>query len=259
MRNSVVKIVVDGYGGVGKTTMLKKMESGIFDPETKLTVGIDFFVKEYHQFYAQKVIAQFWDLVGAERFDFIRPFAYKGANCLIIVIDLTRPNTLENIDYFTKTAEQVGITPDQIILVGTKVDLFYLRSIDSNYLVSFLNKYRFAELIETSARNSHNLDVLFELATCIAMAQKGLMTKEECSSIKNDLKRRIKEPVIEPYEKFIRKCWHCNKALYFYEFCDSNTESSEERLSEWWESPFLQFLCCDCYKKFNAISDASPS
>jgi Ras-related protein Rab-19 len=239
--------------------MLKKLESGIFDPETKLTVGIDFFVKEYHQFFEHKVIAQIWDLVGAERFDFIRPFAYKGANCLILVIDLTRPNTLENIDYFTKIADQAGIKPDQIILVGTKLDLFYLRSIDSSYLASFLDKYRFAELIETSARNSHNLDVLFELATCLAMAQKGLMTMEEFSSIKQDLKKRIKEPVIEPYEKLVRKCWNCNKALYFYEFCDSNTETAEKELSEWWESPYLQFLCCDCYKKFDNICDSSPS
>ncbi|MFX1558837.1 MAG: hypothetical protein ACFFC9_16425, partial [Promethearchaeota archaeon] len=67
-----VKIVVDGYGGVGKTTMLKKLESGIFDPETKLTVGLDFFSKEYNDIFEREVTAQFWDLVGAKRFRFLR-------------------------------------------------------------------------------------------------------------------------------------------------------------------------------------------
>ena len=90
------------------------------------------------------------------------------------------------------------------------------------------------------------------------MAQKGLFSKEEFTLIKNDLKKRIKAPTIEPYEKFVRKCWQCNKALYFYEFCDSNTEMDQRRLSELWESPFLQFLCCDCYKKYNQTCDISP-
>jgi len=247
LRNSIVKIVVDGYGGVGKTTMLKKLEYGIFDPETKLTIGVDFFTKEYGHFFGRRVVAQFWDLVGAERFNFLRPFCYKGANCLLLVVDLTRPNTLENIDYFVKIAKDMNIKPEQIILVGTKVDLFYLRCIDSNYLATYIDKYGFAELIETSARNNHNLDVLFELATLLAMNNKGIITKD-FELIKEDLKRQIKEPSIEPYEKYIRKCWSCNKALYFYEFCDSNNEISEERLTELWENSYLQFFCCECYK-----------
>ena len=100
-------------------------------------------------FFGEKVVAQFWDLVGAERFNFLRSFCYKGANCLILVVDLTRPNTLENVDYFVRTAKAMNINPDQIILVGTKVDLFYLRCIDSNYLATYIEKYGFAELIET--------------------------------------------------------------------------------------------------------------
>ncbi|MFX1392776.1 MAG: Rab family GTPase [Promethearchaeota archaeon] len=244
-------MVVDGYGGVGKTTMLKRLESGIFDPETKLTVGLDFFSKKYNDIFERKVTAQFWDLVGAKRFSFLRPFCYKGANCVILVIDLTRPNTLEDLNYFIKVAKESNISSDQIILVGTKTDLFYLRGIESGYLNSIVEKYGFIELIETSARNNHNLDVLFELATGLAMYKRGMINYSEFSLFKKELKERIKEPYIEDYEKKTRECWCCKKTMYYYEFYDSNTNIKEERLLQLWESPHLQFFCCNCFKKLN--------
>jgi small GTP-binding protein len=229
--------------------MLKKLEYGVFDPDTKLTIGLDFFSKQYADFLGRTVHTQFWDLVGAARFNFLRPMCYKGANCIILVCDLTRPLTFERIDYFLKIAEEKNISSNQIILVGTKTDLYYERSVDSNYLSTLLEKYRFFELIETSARNSHNLEVLFEIATALAMYNKGILDAEELKFFKEDIKRKIKEPVPEPYERFIRKCWKCGRDLFFHEFCDSNNKLyNEERLLELWESPYLQFYCCACYK-----------
>jgi Ras-related protein Rab-7A len=237
---------------VGKTTLLKRLEYGIFDPETRLTIGVDFFCKKYSNLfgYPISVTAQIWDLVGASRFDFLRPFCYRGANCILLVCDLTRPITLERIDYFLSVAEDSNISSDKIILVGTKTDLYYERTIDSTYLTMFLEKYNLSEVIETSARNNHNLNVLFELATVLAMFNKKQISEDQYVLFKEDIKKRIEEPIPEPYEKLIRKCYKCNRSLFFHEFSDSNNKLySEQRLLELWESPYLQFYCCNCYKE----------
>ncbi|MFX1257247.1 MAG: Rab family GTPase [Promethearchaeota archaeon] len=256
--NNIVKIVVDGVGGVGKTTMLKKLESGKFDPETKLTIGVDFFTKEYYHFNGRKVVAQFWDLVGAQRFNFLRSLSYKGANCIILVYDLTRPNSIENIDFFVNMARKFNIYSDQIILVGTKSDLFYDRRLDPSFLNSFIEKDKFAEILETSARNNHNIDALFELATGLAMFNKRMINENDFKMLRKDLKERIKEPSIESHEKIIRKCWNCDRTIYFYEFHDTNSRLiSEERLLELWENPIIQFYCCSCFKKFYTIKKHS--
>ena len=231
--------------------MLKKFEYGTFDPKTKITIGLDFFSKEYNNFFDRKVIAQFWDIVGAKRFKFLRPTTYKGANCILLVIDLTRINTLDKIEYFVNIAKEANIKPQQIILVGNKTDLFYLNTVNRGYLSSLVENHGFIGSIETSARNNHNLGVLFELATGIAMYNKGLISEDSLESFKGDIKKRIKEPNIKPHEKKTRKCWNCGNTLYFYEFCDSNTKISEERLLELWKSPYLQFFCCNCFNKFN--------
>ena len=230
--------------------MLKKFEYGIFDPKTKITIGIDFFTTEYYNFFDYKTVkCQFWDLVGAERFKFLRPTAYKGANCILLVTDLTRLNTLDNIEYFVNIAKEANIKPEQIILVGNKTDLFYLQTVNRGYLSSIVEKHGLLGFIETSARNDQNLEVLFELATGIAMHNKGFIRQDSLESFKLDIKKRIKEPIIKPYVKKIRKCWKCGNNLYFYEFCDSNIKTGEKRLLELWKSPYLQFFCCNCFDK----------
>ena len=247
---------MDGVGGVGKTTLLHRHEYGVFDPDTKLTIGIDFFAKKY-SIYGYNITSQFWDVVGATRFNFLRPICYNGANCLILVCDLTRPITFERIDNFIEVAKKADITPNQIILVGTKTDLFYERSVDSGYLTSILEKYEISEFIETSARNNHNIDVLFELATTIAMFNKGLINNQDFMYFKEIIKEKVKEPSPEPHEKLIRKCWRCGRSLFFYEFCDSNNQNyDEDRLLELWESEFLQFFCCSCYSELEGKNNS---
>lgn len=232
--------------------MLKKLEYGVFDPDTRLTIGIDFFANTYRNLNGHKVTAQFWDLVGAARFNFLRPMCYRGANCVILVADLTRLITFERIDYFIDVANQVNIDPSQIILVGAKTDLYHDRSVDSIYLSTILEKYGLSESVETSARNNHNLDELFELATVLAMYKKGMISENDYIFCKEEIKERILEPTPEPYEKLVRKCWKCGRSLFFHEFSDSNTKVyDEERLLELWESPYLQYFCCACYKELN--------
>jgi len=246
----VTKIIVDGEGGVGKTTMLKKLESGLFDPQTKLTIGIDFFSYYFNFPNGQKVNAQIWDLVGAERFNFLRPFCYRGASCVVLVVDLSRPNTLEKLEYFIEIAKQANIKNEQIILAGSKADLLYERFVDAAYLKSFVEKYNLNEIIETSARDRNNIEVLFKLATLIAIFSKGTVNEEEFKIYKQDILEQIQDPIREPCVKIVKQCWNCKKPIYYYEFCDTNYSTiPEENLSKLWESQFVQFYCCGCYKK----------
>ena len=239
---------MDGFGAVGKTTMLKSFISRLFDPKTFLTIGVDFFSKEYSLF-GRKVIATFWDFSGADRFNFLRPILYKGASSMILVCDLTRPRTLEGIDYFLDIASRESqINPKQVILVGNKTDLLGERSVTREYIESILQEHQLFKLIETSANSFENLDIIFELAIGIAMCVKGLIGNSEFNSFKEDLEQRIVIPAheIEDYE--LRQCWSCKKSLDFNGFKIINASLPKDKLIQLWESPYLQFFCCSCYK-----------
>ncbi|MHA1659098.1 MAG: Rab family GTPase, partial [Promethearchaeota archaeon] len=196
--------------------MLKSLIEHDFDPCTRLTIGVDFFKKEYLLFNRQ-VTAQFWDLGGVNRFDFLRPTYYLGANSIILVGDLTRPITFENIIYYLKLAKKTKIDPNQIILVGNKTDLFDRRSVSPSYLGGFVEEHEIAELIETSARFRDNLEIIFELATVIGLYNKGKISNSDFESYKEGFNHRILNPVRDECQTqhLIRKCWNCQKTLYF--------------------------------------------
>ncbi len=243
----IIKVVVDGRGGVGKTTMLKTLIDNNFDPYTPITVGAQFFSKRY-QFSNIEVDVQFWDMAGVSRFDFLRPIFYKGAQCLILVGDLTRSTSFEDITLFIQYAKKAKIQPKQIILVGNKTDLSD-RSIAPPFLTMFLEEYDLAELIETSARFGDNLEAIFELAVLISLYSKKKLTKNQFEVYRANLLDKIGDPVRYPTQKLERKCWICSRSLHFSEFSYTNSTLNRDRLIELWESDFLEFLCCNCYKQ----------
>ena len=45
-----------------------------------------------------------------------------------------------------------------------------------------------------------------------------------------------------------RVCWKCGKELNIYDFLSDNLEYSALGIFKLWQSPFLEFHCCDCFK-----------
>ncbi|MBY8982818.1 MAG: hypothetical protein KGD57_07710, partial [Candidatus Lokiarchaeota archaeon] len=42
----ILKVLTAGEGGVGKTTLLRRYVDGIFMADTRMTIGVEFFLKE---------------------------------------------------------------------------------------------------------------------------------------------------------------------------------------------------------------------
>lgn len=188
-------------------------------------------------------------MAGVNRFDFLRKSYYKGAHSLILVGDLTRSTTFEDLKYFIDIAKDVGIGNDQIVLVGNKSDLFDFRSIVPSYLQLFSEKFGCADLIETSARFGDNLDLIFEFAVLIGLYSKGLIEKETYLIYKEEIQNRMEKPVPDPSQKILRKCWNCGRTLFFSEFSSTNSSISKERLIKLWESEYIELFCCSCYER----------
>ena len=45
-----------------------------------------------------------------------------------------------------------------------------------------------------------------------------------------------------------KSCWNCNKELNIYDFMSDNINFSPEYLLELWQSPILEYHCCECFK-----------
>ncbi len=132
--SNVLKLCILGEGGVGKTTLTKRMITGIFDSKTKMTIGVDFHLlktaildpfapDDLDDVDQIDIQVQVWDFAGEERFRFMLPRYCKGAVGGILCFDLTRFSTTKYIREWFDIWKDNAPKGSPIILVGTKTDL----------------------------------------------------------------------------------------------------------------------------------------
>ncbi len=185
-----VKIVVDGRGAVGKTTMLNYLTEHRFIP-ARVTLGLKMFMKQY-QILNQEVTTIIWDLGGLRSFDSLRDLYYQGATCLVLVYDITRYNSFEELDYFIDLAAEHNISTDKIILMGCKYDLASdEQAISQITIEEFMAYHNITIEIKSSARRGRNIDSTFELATAMGLPQNNLFNVHEISQLKEGLIEEI--------------------------------------------------------------------
>lgn len=113
------KIVVAGSGGVGKTTLLRRYQSGAFIPAST-TIGVN-FVTQQLEFEDKTIILSLWDYAGEVRFKTLFPGYCSGSRAAFAVFDLTRPETLIDLsDWIQMIYEKNKNIP--VLLVGCKSD-----------------------------------------------------------------------------------------------------------------------------------------
>ncbi len=120
----VMKVLILGDGAVGKTSLRHRYMGRGFKATYLMTVGADFVVKELTHQDGTAVTLQIWDIAGQGMFESLRSTFYQGAVGALMVYDVTRPNTLENVPkWIGEIRKHHQIENFPIILIGNKIDL----------------------------------------------------------------------------------------------------------------------------------------
>ena len=90
----VSKVVLIGESGVGKTSIIQRFITNIFNPQQKTTGGANFIEKkmEINEF---KIKFEIWDTVGQERFRSLAKVFYNNASVCIMVYDITSKKSFD--------------------------------------------------------------------------------------------------------------------------------------------------------------------
>ena len=121
---SELKLVFLGNGGAGKTSILQRYISDSFSVNMHETSGAMFFAKDlHHQGHSYKL--QIWDTAGQERFRAITPLYFKDAHGIILVCDISNPETVINSlnDWYNDVKEKRPSDQHVICVCGNKSDL----------------------------------------------------------------------------------------------------------------------------------------
>ena len=162
-KSIVLKVLTGGDGGVGKTTLLHRYVEGKFSSATKMTIGVEFFLKEL-MIDDQKVLLQLWDFGGQERFRFLLKSYVIGARGALLMFDLTRAMSLERIPEWVNICRKEN--PNlPILFLGSKADLLDDMNISKDYIMSFKEKFNLYDYLEVSSKTGNNVESAFESVT----------------------------------------------------------------------------------------------
>ncbi|GAB4308195.1 MAG: Rab family GTPase [Promethearchaeota archaeon] len=168
-----LKILLCGPAAVGKTSLIYNYIHQKFQSSYKLTVGVDILTKTVEYAPGESAVLSIWDIGGQQRFEFIRSTFYKGAAGVLLVFDLTRPETWDKILSWRQEVRQyAGDIP--FVLIGNKVDLLdeeFGTAIDRNAARQYAESQG-SIYIETSAKTGQNVEAAFEELTRRVVASK---------------------------------------------------------------------------------------
>ncbi|XP_077249720.1 ras-related protein RABA2a-like [Tasmannia lanceolata] len=154
------KVVLIGDSGVGKSNLLSRFTRNEFCLESKSTIGVEFATKTL-QVEGKTIKAQIWDTAGQERYRAITSAYYRGALGALLVYDVTKPTTFENVSRWLKELRDHADSNIVIMLIGNKTDLKHLRSVATEDSQGFAEKEGLS-FIETSALEAINVEKAFQ-------------------------------------------------------------------------------------------------
>ncbi|XP_052768541.1 ras-related protein Rab-11B-like [Mya arenaria] len=153
------KVVLVGDSGVGKTNLLSRFTRNEFNMESKSTIGVEFATRNM-QIKGKTVRAQIWDTAGQERYRAITSVYYRGAVGALVVYDISKASSFENLDKWLGELSEHADPFCCIMIVGNKVDLKHLRAITADAGRSLAEKHNYS-FIETSALDNTNVGEAF--------------------------------------------------------------------------------------------------
>ncbi|EOA27875.1 hypothetical protein CARUB_v10024045mg [Capsella rubella] len=155
------KIVIIGDSAVGKSNLLTRYARNEFNPNSKATIGVEFQTQSM-LIDGKEVKAQIWDTAGQERFRAVTSAYYRGAVGALVVYDITRSSTFENVGRWLDELNTHSDTTVAKMLIGNKCDLESIRAVSVEEGKS-LAESEGLFFMETSALDSTNVKTAFEM------------------------------------------------------------------------------------------------
>ncbi len=157
------KIIVLGYFGVGKTSLIRRFVDNSFSDNYKVSIGVHITKKIVEISSDKSVSLILWDLEGTDDLRHIRESYLLGSHGAIYVFDVTRPLTFQDIRRnLVILEEKVPTIPVKI--VGNKTDLITISEVEK-----LLNDNSIPYDYLTSAKTGSQVNDLFaELAKMLA-------------------------------------------------------------------------------------------
>ena len=154
--NTVVKIklVLIGNSAAGKTCIVQRMVNNIFNVNNNSTIGAAYMTYSIDK----NLKIEMWDTAGQERFYSLLPMYARGAEVIIIVVDVEKSVEEQFVKWskYIEDNKKLFLPHFKLFLIFNKYDLNTKFEIPN----VILEQTQFIYISIVSAKSSHNIDKL---------------------------------------------------------------------------------------------------
>ena len=136
----IIKIVLLGDSGVGKTNLVLRYTKGSFQTGSRPTIGMDFISKDINLLDC-KAKVQFWDTAGQEKYRAISRSYYKLADGIILVYDVSQRESFDHVKIWLDDLKSNNDKEFKAMLIGNKIDLQEDRAVPANEGQAFAEEH----------------------------------------------------------------------------------------------------------------------
>ncbi|XP_023013127.2 RAS oncogene family member Rab9 [Leptinotarsa decemlineata] len=187
-KNTLLKVVILGDGGVGKSCLMNRFVSNQFDEHSFHTIGVEFLNRDI-DIDGDTYTLQIWDTAGQERFKTLRTPFYRGSDICMLTYAVDDKSSFKNIQMwkneFSLYSDIKENAPFPFIVIGNKCDVSAEeREVSQLEMETWCNENSITSCIETSAKNASNVQEAFKMAVKYWLKLESRANKDE--TIVND-------------------------------------------------------------------------
>lgn len=153
-----IKIVLLGDESVGKTSLLRKWTSKVYDPNSSPTIGGAAQTKR-DEVEGRQYTFQIWDTAGAERYRALAPLYARDSYAAMIVFDMSQKKTYDDLNEWVSFLQAHGEIP--FIIVGNKTDLVDKLEVTIEAGIEYATSVG-SQFYDASAKIGANVDLVFK-------------------------------------------------------------------------------------------------
>lgn len=173
-KNNSLKILIIGDAGVGKTSLLKRYVTGKFSTQYRVTLGADFLSKK-QEIHGKEFNLNLWDTAGQEKHSSLGNAFYRGADCCVMVFDLTSKKSLDSLESWKEVFLDAGMirNPDEFpfIILGNKCDKESEREVSKEEAEAWCGENGGHNYFEVSAKDGNGVENAFDMVATQAADQ----------------------------------------------------------------------------------------
>ncbi|KAK5872534.1 hypothetical protein PBY51_013224 [Eleginops maclovinus] len=181
LKSNAYNVMMVGDSSVGKTSFMKRAQSGKFSLDLPASVGLDSCTWTV-VVDGKLVVLQLWDTAGQERFHSITRQIFHKAHAFLLMYDITSSATFSAVSYWANCIQEGAAEDVNILLVGNKSDRTE-RQVKTHEAEILAKEYNF-EFMECSAVTGEN--VVQGLETVARMLSQKHDTREEAMVLHKD-------------------------------------------------------------------------